>query len=165
MTDVTATAGWRIATLTSAHARLICTWAYPAPYDRYDLTGSAPEDFSDPASGYLALVDASGVLVGYRCFGPEGQVPGGTYAGDALDTGGGLRPDLTGRGLGRAAIALGLAHGWRVHNPPALRVTVWSRNTCALRVVRSLGFADESTFNAQRDAEQHTILTLKNPHK
>ena len=115
------------------------------------------------ANGYLALVDGAGVLVGYRCFGPEGQVPGGDYSGDALDTGGGLRPDLTGRGLGRAAIALGLEQGWRVHDPPALRVTVWSRNTRALRVVRALGFTAESTFNAHRDAEAHTILTLPAP--
>lgn len=157
------TAGWRIATLTREHARHMCTWAYPAPYDRYDLTGSAPEDFYDPVHGYLALVDGAGALVGYRCFGPEGQVPGGTYAGDALDTGGGLRPALTGRGLGRAAIALGLEHGWRVHDPPALRLTVWARNTRALRVVRSLGFNDESSFKAQRCAERYTILTLTNP--
>jgi ribosomal-protein-alanine N-acetyltransferase len=38
-------------------------------------------------------------------------VPGGTYGADALDTGGGLRPDLTGRGLGREALEVGLAFG------------------------------------------------------
>ena len=165
MGDKAITGGWRIANLTLEFARDICTWAYPAPYDRYDLTGSAPEDFHDPAHGYLALVDDAGVLVGYRCFGPEGQVPGGVYVGDALDTGGGLRPELTGRGLGRAAIALGLEYGWRVLDAPALRVTVWSRNVRALRVVRSLGFTTEATFNAQHDAEQYTILTLANPHR
>jgi ribosomal-protein-alanine N-acetyltransferase len=159
------TGGWRIATLTPEFARDICTWSYPAPYDRYDLTGSDPEDFHDPAHGYLALVDASDALVGYRCFGPEGQVPGGVYLGDALDTGGGLRPELTGRGLGRAAIRLGLEYGWRVLDAPALRVTVWSRNVRALRVVRSLGFTTEATFNAQQDAEQYEILTLPNPRR
>jgi ribosomal-protein-alanine N-acetyltransferase len=35
---------------------------------------------------------------------PDATQPGGKYNTSALDTGGGLHPDLTGMGLGREAI-------------------------------------------------------------
>jgi len=41
----------------------------------------------------------------------DGQVPGGMYDDSALDTGGGLRPDLTSQGKGREAIQTGLDFG------------------------------------------------------
>ena len=44
-------------------------------------------------------------------FGPDGRVPGWDYDETALDTGGGLRPSLTGQGLGRAVISAGLDFG------------------------------------------------------
>jgi [ribosomal protein S18]-alanine N-acetyltransferase len=69
-------------------------------------------------------------------------------AGAILDTGGGLRPSLTGRGLGRTAIAVGLAYGARVHRPRAWRVTVSSANARALRVVEALGFRAVCEFTA-----------------
>jgi ribosomal-protein-alanine N-acetyltransferase len=44
----------------------------------------------------------------------------------ALDTGGGLRPHLVGKGLGRRAIATGPAFASERFAPPAFRVTVAS---------------------------------------
>ena len=56
--------------------------------------------FLAPKNGYLAVRDSEGALVGFCCFGFEGQVPGGDYSVDALDVGIGMRPELTGQGLG-----------------------------------------------------------------
>lgn len=47
----------------------------------------------------------------FRSFGEDGRVNGGDYDDSFLDTGGGLRPDLTGQGLGPEMIAEGLAFG------------------------------------------------------
>ena len=80
-----------------------CTWRYAAPYDCYDMTSADPAFLADPGNGFFALVDDTG-LIGFRSFGPDGQVPGGEYDDSALDTGGGLWPELTGQGKGRAAI-------------------------------------------------------------
>src|SRR6266700_8383704 len=102
---------------------------------------------ADPANGFFALTDG-GRLIGFRSFGADGQVPGGQYDDSALDTGGGLRPELTGRGLGRPVIAAGLEFGRQRFAPDAFRVTVASFNTRALRVVTSLGFHLASPFNA-----------------
>ncbi|MGN6677364.1 MAG: GNAT family N-acetyltransferase, partial [Streptosporangiaceae bacterium] len=76
----------------------------------------------------------------------------------ALDTGGGLRPDLTGKGLGRVAIGTGLAFGRREFAPPAFRVTVASFNERALRVVRSLGFVSKGSFEALTDGQSYDLL-------
>lgn len=152
----------RITDFTEQHAADIATWRYPEPYQRYDLVGIEPAYFLDPANGFFALVDEGGKLIGYRSFGPDGRVPGGAYDDTALDTGGGLRPELTGQGLGRHAIATGLAFGRERMRPAAFRVTVADFNSRARRVVESLGFSYASTFVASTDGNRFNIFLLQN---
>lgn len=133
---------------------------YPPPFERYSLVGAPARNFTNPANGFVALVDAPGELVGYRSFGPDGRVPGGTYDDAALDTGGGLRPDLTGRGLGRLAIQIGL-DGWDTFACATLRVTVWAQNERALKAVRSLGFEDADHFVVTSTGDDYVFLTLR----
>ena len=87
------------------------------------------------------------------------QVPGGSYDSAALDTGGGLRPDLTGKGLGREAIRAGLAFGRERFAPAAFRVTIATFNVRAQRVVRSLGFGPVASFHATTGGRSYEILT------
>lgn len=150
--------GMEIVAVTEAHAADIVTWEYPAPYESYSLLGADPGYFTDPANGFVALVEG-GELIGYRSFGPDGRVPGGDYDAALLDTGGGLRPSLTGKGLGREAIATGLSYGERVLAPEGWRVTVAAFNERALRVVESLGFARGPEFAASTDGRPYRILT------
>lgn len=147
----------RIVAMTAMYAADLVTWHYPEPYERYGLVGSDPGWFTDPANGYVALVDGD-MLIGYRSFGLEGRVPGGCYDDTALDTGGGLRPEVTGRGLGRAAIAVGLDYGRQRFGPTAFRVTVATFNLRARRVVESLGFRRTHTFLATTDGSSFDIL-------
>jgi len=146
-----------IAEMTPAYAADIVTWSYPPPYDCYDMTGAEPAELVDPVSGYFALVDGDR-LIGFRSFGVDGQVPGGPYDDSALDTGGGLRPELTGRGLGRQAIQTGLAFGRKRYAPPAFRVTIASFNVRAQRVVESLGFRNVGSFRALADGRSFELL-------
>ena len=148
-----------IVAMTEEFAADIATWRYPAPYGCYDMDGADPGYFADPVNGFVALVDG-GALIGYRSFGPDGQVPGGAYDDSALDTGGGLRPELTGlgRGLGRRAIEAGLAYGEERFRPAAFRVTVAGFNARARRVVESLGFVYQSSFTATTDGSEFDIL-------
>jgi ribosomal-protein-alanine N-acetyltransferase len=85
-------------------------------------------------------------------------VPGGAYDTSALDTGGGLRPELTGRGLGRKAIATGLDFGRRKFAPDAFRVTIATFNARAQRVVISLGFRNIGSFRASADGRSYELL-------
>ena len=147
----------RLVPLQPAHAAAICTWRYPAPYDCYDLTGADAEEIAAPSAGFFAVLHEA-ELIGFRSFGPDGRVPGWAYDDAALDTGGALRPDLTGQGLGRTVITAGLAFGRERFDPPAFRVTVASFNVRALRVVESLGFERIGRFDAARDGRSFEVL-------
>lgn len=143
--------------MTMAYAADIVSWRYPAPYDCYDMADADPDFMTSPDSGFFALIEG-GMLIGFRSFGPDGQVPGGFYDSSALDTGGGLRPELTGKGLGRAAISTGLDFGRRMLAPPAFRMTIATFNARALRVVGSLGFAKVGSFNASTDGRSYEVV-------
>lgn len=151
--------------MSRAHAEDIAGWRYPAPYDFYDLHGVSAEELLDPAAGFHAVTSGDR-LIGFRSFGPDGQVPGWEYDDSALDTGGGLRPDLTGQGLGRAVIAAGLAFGRAQFAPTAFRVTVAAFNARALRCVRSLGFEPIGTFTGAHNAQDfHVLVRAERPSR
>lgn len=150
--------------MSPVYAADVATWRYLAPYDCYDMTGCDPAFLTDPDNGYFALVDDADELIGFRSFGADGQVPGGHYDSSALDTGGGLRPDHTGRGLGRLAISTGLAFGRELFAPAAFRVTVAAFNSRALRVVTRLGFAELGRFSASTDGRGYVLL-VKPEHR
>jgi RimJ/RimL family protein N-acetyltransferase len=148
--------GVQIVAMTWAYAAEIATWRYPPPYDCYDMTDADPAFLVSPESGYFALTDDTG-LIGFRSFGADGRVPGGEYDDSALDTGGGLRPELTGKGIGREAIRTGLEFGQQLFRPRAFRVTVASFNLRAQRVIAALGFHLTGTFSATTDGRSYGI--------
>lgn len=122
------------------------------------MTGADPDVLAHPASGFFALLDA-GEFIGFRSFGQDGQVPGWDYDNSALDTGGGLRPDLTGTGLGRQAIQTGLDFGRSQFRPPAFRVTIAAFNQRAQRVVQALDFQQAGSFRGG----QLSLLMVRGP--
>lgn len=83
-------------------------------------------------------------VAGFVCFGKEAQILGardaGLYTRDALDIGIGLRPDLTGQGLGGAFFGACLDHAGRTREPGALRLAVAAFNTRAIAVYTHAGF-------------------------
>ena len=110
---------------------------------------------------HLALSLLAGdQLFGFRSFGPDGQVSGWDYDDQALDNGGGLRPQLVGRRLGRQSISAGLAFGRSRFAPPAFRVTVATFNARVLRTVKALGFDCAGQFNATLDGGSFEVLIL-----
>ncbi|MDQ2672203.1 MAG: GNAT family N-acetyltransferase, partial [Actinomycetota bacterium] len=73
------------------------------------------------------------------CFGEDAQVASGKRFGlyeaePALDVGLGMRPDLTGRGLGEEFVYAGLRFARETYSPPAFRLTVAAFNRRAIRV-------------------------------
>ena len=146
-----------VAPLSREHALDICTWRYVPPYDCYDMTDADPNQLLQPDSGFHSLL-AGDQLIGFRSFGPDGQVPGWGYDDQALDTGGGLRPQLVGQGLGRHAITAGLAFGRAQFAPRAFRVTVATFNARALRTVKALGFQRVGQFDAASDGRSFEVL-------
>jgi [ribosomal protein S18]-alanine N-acetyltransferase len=147
----------RIAAMNAQYAVAITAWRYPPPYDCYDMPGADPGFLAHPASGFFALLDGD-ELIGFRSFGEDGQVPGWEYDKSALDTGGGLRPDLTGKGLGRQAIQTGLDFGRSRFSPPAFRMTIATFNQRAQRAVEALGFHKVGCFQGSADGRSYEVL-------
>jgi [ribosomal protein S18]-alanine N-acetyltransferase len=85
-------------------------------------------------------------------------VPGWDYDNSALDTGSGLRPDLTGIGLGRQAIQTGLDFGRSWFYPLAFRVTIASFDQQAQRVVTALGFQKAGCFQGSACGRNYAVL-------
>jgi len=143
-------------------ARLIAAWRYPKPYAMYDPwegdLDATVAHFIEPANNYYAVINEHGELIAYRCFGADARVPGGDYRADALDTGGGMRPDWTGRGLGAAVIRAGLEFGRALFAPRAFRVTVAAWNERALRACGKAGFQPVQQFAHARDGRPFVVL-------
>jgi [ribosomal protein S18]-alanine N-acetyltransferase len=142
--------------------REIIQWRYDASYDMYNCDPKDIEEtvqaFQDPQYRYYSLWDQGGELVGYCCFGEDGRVPGGDYGAQALDIGGGLRPDLTGQGLGSSFMEAALEFARRHFAPVAFRATVAAFNRRALRVCEKMAFRQIQTFESTHSGKPFIIL-------
>ncbi len=149
---------------TEGDVRAFTRWRYTPPYDVYNID-STPEEsveyFLAPDVRCHALFDDR-VLAGFCTFGHDARVPGGDYSADGLDIGLGVKPELTGRGLGIRFVAAVVQYAIATFDPPMLRVTIARGNIRALRVWKRAGFSEASIFATARDtmgSGEFAILT------
>jgi len=121
--------------LTVEHGEAMAGWSYPGPWAVYDVTGPI-----DPAEGFWVVLDDTGDVAGYACFGVEARVPGLEERPGVLDVGVGMRPDLTGQGLGRDFASAVLDHGRTVSGTARLRAVVQDWNGRGRHLLAALGF-------------------------
>lgn len=154
--------------LKRGHAEEIVTWSYNPPYDVYNYgeeeTEAAIEFLADRRNGFYGVM-SDGKLIGFRSFGRDGRVPGGDYDESHLDTGGGLRPDLTGKGLGAEILQKGIEFGSREFGTECFRVTVAAFNQRAIKVCRRCGFEEVQRFYRPGDGREFVVLTLSPAEK
>ena len=152
--------------MTAPDAEEISRWCYPEPYATYGGDPSSVPGLLDPRYNYHAVTGPDGELVGYFCFGADATVPAGRrlglYDDDALDVGLGMRPDLTGRGLGPDFVRAGLRFAQRAYSPPAFRLTVAAFNKRAIKVYEAVGFEVTHSFG-DRDDEWLLMKRALNP--
>ncbi|MBK8987309.1 MAG: GNAT family N-acetyltransferase [Chloroflexi bacterium] len=155
---------------TIAAARQFVRWRYAPPYDIYNMV-TDPDDanlveaaanyFLDPAIGCHALTDEWGRVLAFCTFGEDAQVPGGDYGRIALDIGFGMRPDLTGQGLGREFVTAVIHFAQQTFQPDVLRVTIAAFNRRALRVWTQQGFAPVQEFEGMIAGKRPFIILEK----
>jgi RimJ/RimL family protein N-acetyltransferase len=150
--------------MTQEEAREIAAWRYDPPYDFYGLA-KEPEDLDeilDPEKrkDYFSAT-SGGELVGYFCFGAEARVPGGDYSAEAVDVGLGMRPDITGKGLGREFLESGLAFAETRFSPASFRLSVADFNARAITVYERAGFEKTGRFiqNTNGAGRPFTLMT------
>ncbi|NUM43871.1 MAG: GNAT family N-acetyltransferase [Anaerolineales bacterium] len=143
-------------------AREIASWQYPPPYDVYSYAPNQLEENVEwlltPHFHYYTVWNKQGELVGYRCFGEDARVPGGDYSADALDMGGGLRPDLTGMGLGARFMEAAFAFAKEQFAPTAFRATVMAFNKRALSVCTRVGYRQVQQFESTYTQQPFIVL-------
>ena len=105
----------------------VMSWQYDAPYEFYSGDGLPPLN----PERFFVVHDAEDQLVGFYYF---------EQRGDALFYGLGLRPDLTGRGLGLAFVEEGLSFARRTYGQRRVILDVASFNQRAITVYRRAGF-------------------------
>ncbi len=150
------------------YANEIISWKYKAPYDVYGYSESDCEKtvtyLMNDANSFFAVI-SEGNLIGFRSFGKDGRVLGGSYDDFYLDTGGGLRPDLTGKGIGEEVIRMGLEFGSTQFQTEHFRVTIAAFNERAIIVCKRLGFIEDHKFQRESDGKEFVVLTHKNLKK
>jgi ribosomal-protein-alanine N-acetyltransferase len=102
-------------------------WRYEAPFDLYDEDGQSvknPERFFEAR-------DETGALVGFYYF---------ERSGPTVKFGLGLRPDLTGRGLGLEFVRTGVEFARDRFRPRRMVLEVFSFNERAVKVYERAGF-------------------------
>ena len=158
---------YQLEPMTEDEAGAVLTWRYEPPYDVYNVetafADEAVREFLRPEYAYHAIRTPEGELVGFCCYGPDARVPGGEYDEPALDVGIGLRPDLTGRGLGPRILDAVLDNGREKYAPAAFRTTVATFNERSRRLFEGAGFEPERTFRTQgnRGGDEWVQLRLE----
>jgi [ribosomal protein S18]-alanine N-acetyltransferase len=102
-------------------------WRYEAPFDLYDEDGrpvNNPERFFEAR-------DESGALVGFYYFERSGRT---------VKFGLGLRPDLTGQGLGLEFVEAGVEFARERFRPRRIVLEVFTFNERAVKVYERAGF-------------------------
>ena len=152
--------------ITPRDAWAISRWRYRAPYSVYDGDPTSADSLLQPRLHYHSVFDEGGDLVGYFCFGEDARVAAGRRLGvyareSALDVGLGMRPDLTGRGLGEEFVHAGLRFARETCSPRAFRLTVATFNRRAIRVYERAGFETVETFGAPTPGGEKEWLLMR----
>jgi RimJ/RimL family protein N-acetyltransferase len=149
--------------MTEAYAHTALSWRYEQPYDFYNhdstqLDALIRNSFLNPAYYYFSVFDEKDSLIAFRCFGEDARVPGGDYSTDALDMGGGLRPDITGHGLGPQVIRAAMDFARAEFSPRAFRATVAEFNLRAQRACEKVGYLLVQRFVATHSGVPFVIF-------
>jgi len=161
--------------LDEADALAIGRWRYPPPYAHYSMAaqGEAPPqpdpELLDPSNHYYAVRDATGDLIGFVNFGPSALVWDAPADAPVVGSDGGLavglglRPDLTGHGLGLAFVQAALAFARSRFQPSAAWLYVRADNQRAITVYQRAGFQTVRRFTQRTMHGEADYLEMTRP--
>ncbi|QIN85059.1 GNAT family N-acetyltransferase [Rubrobacter tropicus] len=141
----------------AADAREISGWRYEPPYDFYN--GDAdPDDLAELLDEerrkdvYFSALDEEGDLVGFFQF---------EKTSETMDVGLGLRPDLTGRGIGEEFCSAGLGFARERLAPRRFTLSVTTFNERAIRVYERAGFGRGETYMHETNVGGYEFLFME----
>ena len=146
--------------MTQADAEQIAAWHYPEPFSFYDWSADVNDlaELLDPtqrADRYFSADDERGDLVGFFVF--KRDTP------QAVEVGLGLRPDLTGQGLGGAYLAAGLAYARSRFDPERFTLSVATFNRRAITVYERAGFSAVRVYMHSTNGGEWEFVEMERP--
>jgi RimJ/RimL family protein N-acetyltransferase len=148
-------------------ARVIATWRYEEPYSIYNWADDDDmAEMLDRRSPYYAARDAQGELIGFFAYGSSAYVWGSDephlYSEDyTITIGLGMRPDLTGQGLGLAFVQAGMDFARKHFSPQFFRLYVLTFNERAIRVYEHAGFERVGVYTQHNPRGDRTFLEMR----
>lgn len=146
-----------IRTMKPEDASVIVKWHYPEQYSFYDMTADEEDlreflDFDHWKKGSkYAAYDGEDNLIGFFSFDDDN----GT-----VDIGLGLRPDVTGNGLGTEFVQAGLNFAREKFCPKQFRLAVATFNQRAIRVYERVGFRPSREFMNNTNGGTYEFLEM-----
>ena len=149
-----------IAQMTQEDAETVADWRYEPPHDFYDARADEEElerllDDERRSGRTFSVHDEGGDLIGFFTFARADD--------DAVVIGLGLRPDLTGRGLGPAFVEEGLAYARARFDPARFRLSVAEFNRRAIKVYERAGFARTRSFVEETNGGVFQFVEMERP--
>jgi [ribosomal protein S18]-alanine N-acetyltransferase len=150
---------WATRKVTQNDAIEILTWKYEKPYDFYNnvLSGEAILELTSNAYRAVLYHDK---LIGFYCTGKDAQIPIGhrvdAYQDSCLDIGIGMKPALTGKGMGTDFLRYILKEVSR-EAKGKLRLTVAEFNQRAIRLYEKFNFVKQCEF-AREDGIRFMVM-------
>jgi ribosomal-protein-alanine N-acetyltransferase len=143
--------------MAQADAEAVARWRYPEPFSFYDWTADEGDlrellDADLRGEAYFAAEEDAGELVGYFSFRPDGQT---------LVIGLGLRPDLTGRGLGGDFLAAGLEYARERFSPDQFSLAVATFNERAIKVYERAGFERARVYMHETNGGEWEFVEMR----
>ncbi len=148
--------GYLFRQMDDADAREISGWRYAPPHDFYDATAD-PADLVkllDPErrrSTYFSVLDGENGLIGFFQFEKKDET---------VDVGLGLRPDLTGRGLGAEFVLAGLVFARERFSPQRFTLSVATFNGRTVAVYERVGFRRGRTYTHETNGGEYEFLSM-----
>ena len=149
-------AAYRFRQMSGEEAREISRWHYEPPYDFYDARSYSDdlEELLDPErrkDAYFSAFDEEGSFVGFLQFESEDET---------VDVGLGLRPDLTGQGLGVGYLLAGLEFARERFSPRRFTLSVATFNERAIRVYERAGFRRGAVYTHHTNGADYPFLAM-----
>lgn len=148
---------FRIESLTQSDAESIATWHYDGEYAFYDAEADADDlaELLDPAlrgDSMFGVRDGAGELVGFFAF----QIADGV-----VDYGLGIRPDLTGKGLGSNFVRAGLDFARTRFSPKNIQLRVAAFNKRAIKVYQRVGFREVEHYMYRTNGGEFEFVRME----
>lgn len=131
-------------------------WHYEGKYSFYDFAADE-EDLAELLNPQervdkYYIVKKGDEEIGFFYFG---------NADDSVDIGLGMKPELTGRGMGLDFLKAGLSYAISKYNPEEITLSVATFNERAINVYKKAGFKSVETFMQETNGSDFEFLKMK----